>query len=154
VTLPPTPLPLQNSFQSPPACIGAEALPRRPPGGCEFLVSPRAITGARKNFSCDDPRDAYDMGLLYLSFLLPPSVFLALSTANPLSIVALAVLPSAPLSCPVAALLAAVTRQGMSRSENPAAPLQQTNAVARPARSPFSPLSTQASFFGLILEAS
>ena len=110
VTLPPTPLSLQNSFESPAACMGTEALQRRPPAGVKFLVSTRAITGARKFFSFDDPRDPYDSGFLDLPFLLPLSVFLAFGTADPLSMLALPVLPSAPLSCPVAALLATVTR--------------------------------------------
>ncbi len=59
--------------------------------------------------------------------------------------------PSPPFSCLVATILAAVSFQRVTRPENPTAPFQQTNAVARPARTSF---SMQISFFGLILEAS
>jgi hypothetical protein len=101
-------------------------LQRRPPAGIEFLVSAWAVTGAQIIFPFDDPRGAYGIdlfGLLYLSFLLPLPVVLALSAADLLPFIAFPVLPSAPFFCLVAAILAAITRQRMTRPEDPAAAL-------------------------------
>jgi hypothetical protein len=130
--------------------MGTEALQRRPPPGIEFLVSPRAVTGAQKVFPFDDPRGTYGIGLwglLYLSFLLPLSVVLALSPADLLPFIAFPVLPNTPFFCLVAAILAAVTLHWITRMEYLAAPFQKANAVPRVTRALF---SIQTSFFGLI----
>ena len=134
--------------------MGTEALQRRPPPGIEFLVSPRAVTGAQIIFPFYDPRGTCGiglLGLLYLLFLLPLSVVLALSPADLLPFIAFPVLPNTPFLRLIAAILAAVTLQWMTRMKYLAAPFQKTNAAPRPTRALF---SMQTSFFGLILETS
>lgn len=138
MALPPTPLALQNSFKSTATRIGTETLQRRPPAGVEFLVSTRAIAGTRKKISGDDPRVAYRAVLLLCTFPLPRSVSAALSAAKLLPTLRFPVLaPGSPLSpfCRlVAAMLAAISCQGIIRSEYVPAAFQQTLAGARPPR--------------------
>ena len=138
MALTPTPLPLQNSFKSPATCVGTEALQRRPPAALEFFVSTRAITGARKIISCDDPRAAYCDYFLFLLFLLPHSVSAALNATDLFPTISFPVLapgfPFAPFCRLIAAMLAAIARQGMIRPEYPPAAFQQTRACARPPR--------------------
>jgi hypothetical protein len=109
MAIPPTPFPLQNSFQSPPTGIGTEALQRRPPARIESLVSPRTATGTQNIISFGRPRNTYEIGLFFLSFLLPFSVSFALFTADLFPMVASPVLPIPPFSRLVAAIFAAVT---------------------------------------------
>ena len=138
MALPPTPLPLKNSFESPATCIGTEALQRRPPAALKFFISPRAIAGARNKFSCDDPRAAYRVGFLFLPFLLPHSVSATLSAANLLPTISFPVLvpglPLSPFCSLVAAMLAAIACQGMIWPKYVPAAFQQTRAGSWPPR--------------------
>lgn len=90
-----------------------------------------------KKFSCDDPRGAYDIGLLFIPSLPPHSISPALSAADLLPMDGLPVLmPGLPLPpfCRLApAMLAAVTRQRMIRPEYPATAFQQTSSAPRSA---------------------
>jgi hypothetical protein len=153
VAFPPTPLPLKNPFQSPATRIGTEALQRRPPALLKFRISPRAITGARKYFSCDDPRAAHRLWFLFLSFLLPHSVSATLSAANLLSTISFSVLlpglPLSPFCSLVAAMLAAIACQGIIWPEYVPAAFQQTRAGSCPPRAM---LNARLYSFCLILE--
>jgi hypothetical protein len=115
------PFPLQNSFKSPATCIGTEALQRRPPVALEFFISTRAIAGARKIFSWDDPRAAYCDYFLFLPLLLLHSVSAALNAANLFSTISIPILapgfPLAPFCRLFTAMFAAIARQGMIRPE-------------------------------------
>ena len=148
VTIRPTSLSLQNSFESATTRMGTEALQRRPPATVEFFVSTRMIARTRQIISYDDPRFANRALVLLRALLLPHSVSVALNAAHLLPTITFSVLlpcfPLSPFCRLIAAMLAAIACLGVFRPEYATAVFQQTRTGARPSR--FSPGMGSCSF--------
>lgn len=128
--LAPAPFPFQNSLHRVPAGRRTKPLPRGSPGAIELRIAPRAVAGAEKKFSRDDPRLAPRSSFSFWLVLAALSVAATLSLPLLPAVRGLAVasprLPCPPLPRLLAARLTAIARQRLRGPELSLTALQQT----------------------------